>query len=188
MNEKASVSIEMAYRLSKAFGSTPETWLGMQLAFDLAQSRDLERTDQGQAHRGRIATAPPPSCNMASKKALNTKNLEALGVQRLAELLIEISTGNAAAKRRLRLELAGGAGPAEVAREVRKRLADDPPVALVRRLAEPSSSCGGPGDPAQGHRRAGCQNGCRRGARLDVAFSWNWRTQFSRVATTAAEG
>ena len=42
VNEKASVSIEMAYRLSKAFGSTPETWLGMQLAFDLAQSRDLE--------------------------------------------------------------------------------------------------------------------------------------------------
>lgn len=44
VNEKASVSIEMAYRLSKGFGSTPETWLGMQLAYDLAQSRDLERT------------------------------------------------------------------------------------------------------------------------------------------------
>ena len=44
VNEKASVSIEMAYRLSKAFGSTPETWLGMQLAFDLAQSRHLEST------------------------------------------------------------------------------------------------------------------------------------------------
>ncbi len=44
VNGKASVSIEMAYRLSKAFGSTPETWLGMQLAFDLAQSRGLERT------------------------------------------------------------------------------------------------------------------------------------------------
>ena len=42
VNEKASVSIEMAYRLSKAFGSTPETWLGMQLAFDLARSRHLE--------------------------------------------------------------------------------------------------------------------------------------------------
>ena len=44
VNEKASISIEMAYRLSKAFGSTPETWLGMQLAFDLARSRHLERT------------------------------------------------------------------------------------------------------------------------------------------------
>lgn len=41
--EKASVSIEMAYRLSKAFGSTPETWLGMQLAFDLARSRHLQQ-------------------------------------------------------------------------------------------------------------------------------------------------
>lgn len=44
VNEKAGVSIEMAYRLSKAFGSTPEHWLQMQLAFDLAQSRDLEKT------------------------------------------------------------------------------------------------------------------------------------------------
>ena len=44
VNEKASVSIEMACRLSKAFGATPETWLRMQLAFDLANSRHLERT------------------------------------------------------------------------------------------------------------------------------------------------
>ena len=44
VNEKASVSTEMAYRLSKAFGSTPETWLGMQMAFDLAGSRHLEKT------------------------------------------------------------------------------------------------------------------------------------------------
>ena len=43
VNQRAAVSIEMAYRLSKAFGSTPETWLGMQMAFDLAASRDLER-------------------------------------------------------------------------------------------------------------------------------------------------
>ena len=42
---------------------------------------------------------------MASKKTLNAKNLEALGAARLAELLIEISLGNAASKRRLRLEL-----------------------------------------------------------------------------------
>jgi addiction module HigA family antidote len=44
VNEKAAVSIEMAYRLSKAFGSTPETWLGMQMAFDLASSTELDRT------------------------------------------------------------------------------------------------------------------------------------------------
>ena len=30
----------MAIRLSKAFGSTPETWLGMQMAWDLWQARD----------------------------------------------------------------------------------------------------------------------------------------------------
>lgn len=35
---------------------------------------------------------------------------------------MEISTGDAAAKRRLRLELAGAESPAEVAKEVRKRL------------------------------------------------------------------
>ncbi len=44
INEKAAVSMEMAYRLSKAFGSTPDHWLRMQLAHDLAQSRDLEKT------------------------------------------------------------------------------------------------------------------------------------------------
>ena len=35
VNEKAGVSVEMAYRLSQAFGSTPETWLRMQMAYDL---------------------------------------------------------------------------------------------------------------------------------------------------------
>src|SRR5947207_3511943 len=60
---------------------------------------------------------------VAAKTALNAKNLEALGAERLAELLIEISTGNAAAKRRLRLELAGAQSPAELAKEVRRRLA-----------------------------------------------------------------
>ena len=59
---------------------------------------------------------------MASKTTLNAKNLEALGAERLAELLVEISTGDAAIKRRLRLELASAQSPKEVAREVRKRL------------------------------------------------------------------
>ena len=60
---------------------------------------------------------------MASRKTLNAKNLEALGARRLAELLIEISAGDAVAKRRLRLELAGQESPAAVASEVKKRLA-----------------------------------------------------------------
>jgi addiction module HigA family antidote len=29
----------MAIRLSKAFGSSPEAWLGMQMAYDLWQAR-----------------------------------------------------------------------------------------------------------------------------------------------------
>ena len=59
---------------------------------------------------------------MASKSTLNAKNLEALGAERLAQLLIEISTGDAAAKRKLRLALAGAEGPREAAREIAKRL------------------------------------------------------------------
>jgi len=43
--------------------------------------------------------------------ALNAKNLETLGPERLAELLIEISSRDAAAKRRLKLELAGARSP-----------------------------------------------------------------------------
>ena len=59
---------------------------------------------------------------MASKTTLNAKNLETLGAARLADLLIEISTGSAVAKRRLRLELAGAQSPKEAGREVAKRL------------------------------------------------------------------
>jgi addiction module HigA family antidote len=39
VNGKAGISPEMAIRLSKAFGGSPEVWLRMQLAFDLAQVR-----------------------------------------------------------------------------------------------------------------------------------------------------
>ena len=40
VNERRGISTEMAIRLSKAFGSTPETWLGMQMAYDLWQARE----------------------------------------------------------------------------------------------------------------------------------------------------
>ena len=39
---KSGISPAMAIRLSKAFGSTPETWLRMQIAYDLAQTRKDE--------------------------------------------------------------------------------------------------------------------------------------------------
>ena len=37
VNCQVSLSPEMAIRLAKAFGSTPEAWLQMQFAYDLAQ-------------------------------------------------------------------------------------------------------------------------------------------------------
>ncbi len=40
INGKSGVSVDMAIRLSKGFGSTPETWLGMQMAYDLWQARE----------------------------------------------------------------------------------------------------------------------------------------------------
>ena len=39
VNERAGISVEMAIRLSKSFGSTAETWLGLQTAYDLAKAR-----------------------------------------------------------------------------------------------------------------------------------------------------
>jgi len=39
VNRKSGISPEMAIRLSKAFGITPETWLRMQIAYDLAAAR-----------------------------------------------------------------------------------------------------------------------------------------------------
>jgi hypothetical protein len=60
---------------------------------------------------------------MASKTTLNHQNLEALGPKRLAELLIDISAGNANAKRRLRMELAAAESPDKLVVEIRKRLA-----------------------------------------------------------------
>ncbi len=59
---------------------------------------------------------------MPSKRTLNAKNLKALGAERLAALLIELTSGDVEAKRRLRLELAGAESPSALAGEVRKRL------------------------------------------------------------------
>lgn len=42
VNGKSGISPEMAIRLTKAFGSTPETWLRMQIAYDLAAARRNE--------------------------------------------------------------------------------------------------------------------------------------------------
>ena len=43
VNGRAGLSVEMALRLSKAFGSSPETWLGLQMAYDIWAARDTAR-------------------------------------------------------------------------------------------------------------------------------------------------
>lgn len=58
---------------------------------------------------------------MPSETTLNAKNLAALGAERLAELLLDVTAGDAVAKRRLRLELAS-CGGGDVTSEIRKRL------------------------------------------------------------------
>ena len=43
-NEKTSLSPEMAVRVSKAFGSTVEHWMRMQMAYDLANIEKTAKT------------------------------------------------------------------------------------------------------------------------------------------------
>ena len=59
---------------------------------------------------------------MASKTILSAKNLERLGATQLAELLMEVSRGDAATKRYLRLALAEAASPEDLAPMARKRM------------------------------------------------------------------
>jgi len=48
-NGKAGISAEMAIRLSKGFGGSPEVWMRMQAAYELA--RALENADQIKVER-----------------------------------------------------------------------------------------------------------------------------------------
>ncbi len=49
VNSHAGISPEMAIRLSKAFGSRPEVWAGIQLDYDMAQA--MKRADQIKVQR-----------------------------------------------------------------------------------------------------------------------------------------
>ena len=42
VNGKSGISADMAIRLDKAFGGGAETWLRLQMAYDLAQARQYE--------------------------------------------------------------------------------------------------------------------------------------------------
>lgn len=58
-----------------------------------------------------------------SGKTLNKANLEKLGAERLAALVIDLVQGSAALQRRARMELSAAQGPKEVAADIRKRFA-----------------------------------------------------------------
>lgn len=58
-----------------------------------------------------------------SRKSLNKQNLERLGAAKLAALIMELTQGSAALKRRARMELSAAHGHAEIAADLRKRLA-----------------------------------------------------------------
>jgi len=55
VNGKAGISPEMAIRLSKAFGSTAQTWVAMQSAYDLAQAMARAGEIQVKRYRPRPA-------------------------------------------------------------------------------------------------------------------------------------
>ena len=44
VNGKAAISVDMALRLSKAFGGSAASWLRMQVSYDLWQARDRAET------------------------------------------------------------------------------------------------------------------------------------------------
>jgi hypothetical protein len=60
---------------------------------------------------------------MMAGKSLNKKNLEALGAEVLAELLMDAVKGDAAKQRRVRMALSSEQSPKEAAADIRKRMA-----------------------------------------------------------------
>lgn len=58
-----------------------------------------------------------------SKKTLNKANLEKLGPEKLAALVMDLVQGSAALQRRARMELSAAQGPKDVAADLRKRFA-----------------------------------------------------------------
>ncbi len=43
VNGKSSISTEMAFRLSKAFGGSVESWLTQQMHYDISKAKHLEK-------------------------------------------------------------------------------------------------------------------------------------------------
>lgn len=61
INGRSAISPEMALRLSKAFGDTPEMWLQMQMNYDLAVARRNEHSIRVKRYEGRDPELLQPS-------------------------------------------------------------------------------------------------------------------------------
>ena len=57
INGKSAITAEMALRLEMGVGSTADTWLGMQAAYDLAQARRKEKKIKVKRLEGRMPLA-----------------------------------------------------------------------------------------------------------------------------------
>lgn len=55
VNERSRISSAMAIRLAKAFGSTTETWIRLQAAYDIAKAVEQEDQIQLDRYRPQIA-------------------------------------------------------------------------------------------------------------------------------------
>jgi antitoxin HigA-1 len=60
VNGKSGISADMAIRLDKAFGGGAETWLRLQMAYDLAQARRHEGDIKVKPVRRRKRDEPRP--------------------------------------------------------------------------------------------------------------------------------
>ena len=60
VNGKSGISADMAIRLDKAFGGGAETWLRLQMAYDLAQARQHEGDIKVKPVRRRKLDGPRP--------------------------------------------------------------------------------------------------------------------------------
>lgn len=52
INLRAGISVEMALKLGKAFNTSPEFWINMQTAYDLAQAKKVAKLDNIQVMYG----------------------------------------------------------------------------------------------------------------------------------------
>ena len=118
-----------------------------------------------------------------AKKTLNTGNLETLGATRLAELLMEVSEGNAVAKRRLRLALAGAeSSPPRLPNKSGNVLATIARSRSFVGLAEPEIAGRRSGNAAPGNCRSG---GAALAGRSIWTSMWRFRIWRSRCSPDA---